>query len=296
MKLLRLTAVAALTFAFTVPPAHAVSKEIIQLQTQVSELQQLVQRLQSTTDSRFGVIQHLIEQTSDNMNQVTQAVNSLQKHIQDANDGSGQKLDTVSGQVQSLHDSVDELKSRLAKIEKEIQDLQAQPPAQAAPATGAPADPNAPGGAAAAAPMTNSAPPLQSLYQGALRDYNAGKYELAVSEFGDVIKYYPQDNLAGNASFYLGEVAFRQGKYKDAIKAYDSVLEQFAGNNKAPTSQLHKGESYLLLNQNDAGIREFRALIQRYPQTPEAQQARSRLNGMGVRITPAGKPTAAKVR
>ena len=52
-------------------PAHAASKEIIELQTQVQQLLDMVQRLQSTVDNRFGVIQHLVEQTADNANQMS---------------------------------------------------------------------------------------------------------------------------------------------------------------------------------------------------------------------------------
>jgi hypothetical protein len=40
-------------------------------------------------------------------------------------------------------------------------------------------------------------------------------------------------------------------------------------------------------DKRDAGIRELRQLIQRHPQTPEAAQARSKLNALGVKITPA---------
>jgi tol-pal system protein YbgF len=131
---------------------------------------------------------------------------------------------------------------------------------------------------------------LQQTYQAALRDYNSAKYDLSNSEFSDVTKYYPQDDLAGNAHFYMGEIAYRQGKYPQAVKQYDVVLEQFAGNPKAPAAQLRKGESLLQTQQREAGAEELRSLIQRYPQTPEAAEARSKLNGMGIRITP--KPTA----
>jgi TolA-binding protein len=64
------------------------------------------------------------------------------------------------------------------------------------------------------------------------------------------------------------------------------VLEGFAGNAKAPAAQLHKGLALLAQNKRDAGIRELRELIGRHPQTPEARVARSKLNGMGVRINP----------
>ena len=131
-------------------PAHATSKEIIELQTQVQQLLDMMQRLQSTMDTRFGVIQHLVEQTADNANQMSATVNTLQQKINAQSDASSGKLDTVSGQVQSLNDSVDELKSRIAKLDKSVQDLQTQlqtiqaPPADSQPAGSQPADPNAP--------------------------------------------------------------------------------------------------------------------------------------------------------
>jgi len=129
------------------------------------------------------------------------------------------------------------------------------------------------------------APPLKETFQGGLRDYNAAHYQVAASEFQDVLHYYPMDDLAGTAQFYLGEIAYRQLNYADAIKAYNAVLESFPGNPKAPAAQLRKGLALLQLNKKDAGIHELRVLIQRHPQTPEASQARTKLNGMGVRIT-----------
>jgi tol-pal system protein YbgF len=278
-------------------PAHAASKEIIELQTQVQQLLDMMQRLQSTMDARFGVIQHLVEQTADNANQMNSTVTTLQQKINAQTESTGGKLDTVSGQVQSLNDSVDELKSRLAKLDKSVQEMQTQlqniqsPPANAAPAGSQPGDPNAPqggGGApvgAGGAPAANTAPPLKDTYQAAYRDYMAAHYDVAASEFQDVVHYYPMDDMAGTAQFYLGEIAYRQLDYADAVKAYNAVLEGLPGNPRAPAAQLKKGLALLQLNKKDAGVHELRALIQRHPQTPEAGQARSKLNSMGVRTS-----------
>jgi TolA-binding protein len=93
------------------------------------------------------------------------------------------------------------------------------------------------------------------------------------------------DDLAGSAQFYLGEIAYRQGNYQDAVKSYNAVLEGFSGNPKAPAAQLHKGLALIQLDKKDAGIHELRSLIQRHPQTPEAAQARAKLNSMGVHST-----------
>lgn len=295
-----------LLYFFALPPrAHAVAKEIIELQTQVSQLQDMISQMKQSNDERMGVLLHLVQQNADSISRMTTQVGAMQQAMSSQNENQ-----QLSGQMQALNDSVDELKTRIGKLDATLQSMQAQlqnvqnpsttGPTQ--PAGPAPAGPggmadNAPpaGGNLAPLPTAGSgagapAPPLQQTYQAALRDYNSAKYDLSNSEFSDVIKYYPQDDLAGNAHFYMGEIAYRQGKYPQAVKQYDVVLEQFAGNPKAPAAQLRKGESLLQTQQRDAGADELRSLIQRYPQTPEAAEARSKLNGLGIRITP--KPTA----
>jgi tol-pal system protein YbgF len=281
------------------PPAHAVSKEMVQLQTQVQQLQDSLQQMQRANAESMGVLQHLVEQTADSVNKMSASMDALQQSAKAQSDAAGAKVDGVSGQVQTLNDSVDELKARVATLNKAIQDLQAQTQTLAASqqAAAAPAGGGAPNGAAnqqpgmaPQQPAAPQAPPVADLYQSALRDYNAARYDVSVGEFADVLHYYPQDDLAGNAQFYLGEIAYRQGNYPAAIKAYDATVEQYSGNPKIPAAQLRKGEALIALAQKEAGVRELRSLIQRYPQTPEAQQARSRLNAMGVRITPPKPP------
>ena len=273
-------------------PAHAASKEIIELQTQVQQLLDQVQRLQSTMDARLGVLQHLAEQTADNSNRVTAAVTDLQKKLNTQSDGAGSKLDTVSGQMQSLNDSVDELKTRILKMDKAVQEMQAQmqaaqQPAQAAPATNPDGSP-----VSGATPLPGAAggqaPPMQETFQAGMRDYNAAHYEVAAGEFQDVIHYYPNDDMAAQAHFYLGEIAFHNQRYSDAVKSYNAVLDGFPGSPRAPAAQLRKGLAQLAMkDRRDAGIHELRLLIQRHPQTPEAEKAREKLNALGVKL--AGK-------
>jgi TolA-binding protein len=294
-------------------PAHATSKDMVELQTQVQQLLDMVRNLQSTMDTRMGVVQHLAEQTADDANRVTAAVNTLQQKLSAQNDSVNAKLDTASGQVQSLNDSVDELKSRIAKLDKVLQDLQAQmqamqsgggatqgtapaPAVSPAPATAQPAN-KPPAGTPEAAnqapppasapqgdPGMNQAPPLAETFQSGVRDYNAAKYDVAAGEFMDVIHYYPLDDLSGSAQFYLGEIAYRHLNYADAVKSYNAVIEGFSGCPKAAAAQLRKGLALIMMNKKESGIHELRLLIQRRPQTPEAAQARTKLKSMNVPV------------
>jgi tol-pal system protein YbgF len=140
---------------------------------------------------------------------------------------------------------------------------------------------------AAAAPSIskprNADPRAQVAYRAGLRDYSRRKYKEAAKVFQQVLRFYPQDDVAGNAQFYLGEIAYTQQRYSDAVKAYDAVLESFSGSPKAPAAQLGKGNALLQLHQKDKGIQELRQLIQRYPQTPEARQARATLARLDVK-------------
>ena len=253
-------------------PAWGVSKEIVQLQTQVQALQDQMTQMQQSFNERMGVMKNLMDQNTDSMNKVTAAITALQGSLEKLQNDNGAKVDQLSGQIQALNDSLDELKARLAKVSKQLEDVQAAQQNQAAAQAAQQAQQQA---------LAN-APPPDVLYNNALRDYNAGKNDLASQEFSDYIKFYPATDLAGNAFFYLAEINFRQGNYQGAVKNYDQVLQNFPTGNKAPSSDLKKALALIELGQKDDGIAELRHVIQRYPRTNEALQARERLRKLGV--------------
>ena len=302
----RVASAALLLCAFPALPAHAVSKEMVQLQAQVQQLQEAVARLQQSNDERMGVLKDLVQQTADSVNRMSLTVGGLQKGLVGQQDAQLAKADQLSGQIQSLNDSLDELKARMARIDSALKNVQGQqqsmmamlpqPGAAAAPDTAPPATSPA-GNPGSGGPLANAVPaplrhptlaapqagpPVKDMYRAAYGDYMSAKYTLAASEFNDLIKTYPDDTLAGNAWFYLGEIDVRNAKPTNSVKDYDHLLERYPDNAKIPAAHLHKGEAMISMKQTDAGVRELRTLIQRFPNSPEAAQARSRLNALGV--------------
>ena len=257
------------------PSAWGISREIVQLQTQVQALQDQMTHMQQSFDERMGVMKNLVEQSTDSMNKVAASVTDLQGTLQKQQTDSGTHVDQLSGQIQALNDTLDELKARLAKVSKQLEDMQAAQQNVAAQQSQQTQQQQ----------QQTQAPPPDVLYNNALRDYNAAKNDLAAQEFADYVKYYPNTDLAGNAYFYLADLEFRQGNYQQAVKDYDQVLQNFPTGNKAPAAQLKKGFALLELGQKDSGIAELRRLIQRYPRSNEALQARDRLRKLGVPAT-----------
>jgi tol-pal system protein YbgF len=278
MKLYRILPIALFGLVFATVPMSGASKEIIQLQTQVQLLQDQMSRMQQSFDERMGIMQHLIEQSTDNANKVGNAVTGLQNSLQTQGGDTGTRIDQISAQVQSMHDSVDELKSRLAKVSKQLDDMvAAQQNLNAVPAGGQQP--------ATGLQPQSQAPPPEVLYNNALRDYNAGKYDLAIQEFNDYLKFYGTTELAGNAQYYVADIEYRQGNFEAAVRDYDKVLEQYPGGNKAAAAQLKKGYALVELGQKSEGIRELNSLLSRFPRSMEATQARERLKTLQASTT-----------
>jgi tol-pal system protein YbgF len=259
-------------------PAHAANKDMVQLQTQVQQLQEQMTAMKTSFDERMGVMKNLVEQNTDASNKTTAAITTLQQTLQKQQGDSSGKVDQLSGQIQALNDTLDELKVRLAKVSKQLEDMQSAQQSIAAQQQASQAQ------AQAAA----QAPPPDVLYANALRDYNGGKTDLASQEFTDYIKFYPNTDLAGNSYYYLAELQFRAGNFKEAVGNYDQVLQNFPSGNKAASAQLKKGFALIEMGQKDDGVQELRHLIQRYPKTNEAVQAKERLRKLNT--SAANKP------
>jgi tol-pal system protein YbgF len=253
-------------------PAYGANKDIIELQTEVTQLQQQMTQMKQSFDERMGVMKNLLEQNTDVINKATAAVASLQSSIDRQQQDRAGQGDQLSGQIQSLNDTMDELKVRLTKLSKQLEDLQAAQQSMATQQTQAQQQ----------AKEVAQAPAPDVLYNNALRDYNGGKNDLAVQEFSDYVKFYPDTDLAGNSYFYIAEIQYKAGDFKKAIASYDLVLQNFPSGNKAAAAELKKGFALFELGREEEGTQELKRVIQRYPRTNEATQAKERLRKAGV--------------
>jgi len=174
-----------------VAPAWGVSKEMIQLQTQVQQLQEQMTAMQRSFDERMGVMKNLVEQDTDAANKIAAALGTLQTSLQKQQGDVSGRSEQISGQIQALNDTLDELKVRLSKVTKQLEDMQAAQQSLAAQQTQQ----------QAAQQAQAQAPPPDVLYNNGLRDYNGGKNDLAMQEFADYIKFYPNTDFAGNCYY-----------------------------------------------------------------------------------------------
>jgi tol-pal system protein YbgF len=281
----RIVATSVLLGVLLPAPAFAVSKEIIQMQQQLDTLQQAVANLQRTVDTQTAILKTLLEQANDNVNGMKSTVAALKTTNSENLANTNTRFDSMSSQIQALGESLDEAKARLSKLSEQlaqtqnvIQTLSAQSAAaqQAQPGaapTNASPGPGAPNASSAAPP----APDPGSLYNAGLRDYSAGRYDLAIQEFRQYVQSYGQTDLASNAQFYIGDAYYNERDYKKAIEEYNTCLERYPRGNKLAAAQLKKAYALIELGRTHDGAVELRSLIRRFPGTHEADLARQRL-------------------
>jgi tol-pal system protein YbgF len=283
-------------------PAEAVAREIVELQHDVTSLLQGQKDLSTQMTQDHTVMKTLVEQSGDTVGRLNGTIGALQKSMQDVTANSGARLDTMSTQVQGLSDNLEEIKSRLGKLNQQLVDLQntvQSLDAKISGGGGAGATPTASnsGGGMSSQPASGSRPPsgaatgggsapsADTLYSNGLRDITGGNYDLARKEFQDYLKYYGDTDLASNAQFYLGEIAYSQKNYEQAVTEYDRVLTNYPKSFKLAPAHLKKGMALVELGQKTAGVRELRDVVRRFPGTEEERRARAKLKELGVAVS-----------
>jgi len=87
----------------------------------------------------------------------------------------------------------------------------------------------------------------------------------ARSAFADFLELYPNDPLAGNAQYWLGETYYVRNKYRAAAKAFLKGYRKYGHSNKAPDSLLKLAMSFDRLGQKDAACSSFGELKSKFP-------------------------------
>ena len=78
-----------------VAPGWSASKEMVQLQTQVQQLQEQMTSMQRSFDERMGIMRNLVEKDTDSVNKVAAALNNLQQTLQKQQGDEGSKADQL---------------------------------------------------------------------------------------------------------------------------------------------------------------------------------------------------------
>jgi tol-pal system protein YbgF len=90
-------------------------------------------------------------------------------------------------------------------------------------------------------------------------------YALAEDALRGFMKKYPNDRLAADASYWLGETMFQRQKYREAAEAFLDMSTKHERSAKAPESLLRLGQSLAALREKEAACATLGEIPRKYP-------------------------------
>lgn len=109
-------------------------------------------------------------------------------------------------------------------------------------------------------------------YEQALQNFYAREYDVAISMFSGLLQTDPNNRLAGNCQYWIGESYYGKRDYSGAIGAFDKVLA-YSNSHKNDDSLLMMGLCYLHLGRNSMARESFGRLINEYPESEYREKA-----------------------
>jgi TolA-binding protein len=279
----------------------AASKEQLEMQRDIASLQDQVRTLQSSFDKNMATLQTLVQQALDVAHRSNTSVNVLNSSINQTVErelkqsltpvaGLAAKVDNTNNDVAEVRNSVADLNVTTNKILQILTDMNNTLKVLQAPPAPPPGSTN---GSPGSSPGV--APPAAVIFDNALRDQNGGKLDLALSEYADFLKFYPNDPNCAAVQFNIGEIHYGQQKLDLAVQDFDSVIERFPDNTKIlPDAYFMKGMALKQSSHTASAITTFRSLIAKFPRSDKAEQAREQLRTLSASTGAAARKKTVK--
>lgn len=208
-----------------------------------------------------------------------------------------QYLSTATDQIQSLNAQVSVLRGQMEEVTHQMTLLQKQIAAPAsnslttataiAPvmATATATTLATAASTATTASATSTAPTVnpqeQVAFNKAYTLLTQKQYDEATTAFNGFLKQYPKSTLAPDAHFWLGDLYLAEGQPDNASQEYRAVIST-QNAVKRPDAMVKLGTILLAYGDNANAKKLFQSVIAKYPNTPAATQAQTRLTGISV--------------
>ncbi len=233
--------------------------------------------------------------------------------------GGREQVADLGARMDSLQADLQRLEGRLEVVEHNTQDAlnearkarmdpaaasQASPPAPAPepPPLGSPARPAGSQVAAAPVPATTpshsgaapapadegtskkgaSAEEVQA-YRAAFAAWQRNDTDACIDQFRQFLQAHPTSIYADDSAYWMADCYFKKGDYKTAVLRFDDVVARYPKGNKAADALYRHGESLVRLGPgySKAALRAFERVIEEYPDSPRAAEARKQIELLG---------------
>ena len=99
------------------------------------------------------------------------------------------------------------------------------------------------------------------------------KYQVSRNHFSELIAKYPKSVYRDQAMFQRAQFEIEQGNYQVAVDGLTQLISEGANSKFLPAAFIRRAVSFSNLKQHDKAVQDYEAMIQQFPNHPEAQKA-----------------------
>ena len=235
-----------------------------------ADLQRVEQEVQGARSALLTEIQATDRRTTQTLTDIQRTLARLST-----------RLDELGRETGQLQGRVDELRRRVDMLALQF---------DVGPAPSGPATPPSPAPTVA----QRAAPPgtqASDLYQTAYIDFTRGHYNLAIAAFREYVRLYPGTPLAEKAQYWIGESHFSlakahqtRGETDRAVQEFERAVQEFRAvaityprGDRVPSALYKEALALAELGQLSLAEARLQFLLDQFPSTEEAAQAKDEL-------------------
>lgn len=243
-------------------PLNEALQRIDRLEAQITEMQSMIGALQTLVQNQGGRLPQRVVQPVLPDRPVTPVV--PQERIQERRQGQERRLDERGGDTDFQTEGWGaDTQSSLEEAVPPVSELDRNGVIGGVPG----ADLSLGGTPPRSQVKVNGKSP-RSLYDAGYNYMMSSDYTSAEATFKAFLTNYPEDELSGNAQYWLGESYFVRGDFRSAANEFLKGYKGYRKSQKAPDNLLKLGMSLHRLGQADAACQTFNELKTKYKSLP----------------------------
>lgn len=240
--------------ALLVLPACATKGDLRNVRTELTALADQQEELLAAIQRQSSITQDSLRGTTNQLFEIRGSVN--------------QQLARIQQELSILREENAQLARSIAALREEIERLARRPPSPG-PAAQQPGQAVTGGGEVA------------DLYNAAIQQFNLGSLTTARIAFEELVDLYPNDPLAPEAQFMLGDILERQDDPEGAIEAFELIPNVYPDARIVPDALWRVALLHIEEGRRPEAREALRRIIEEHPQSLIAPTAAERLREIG---------------
>ena len=181
--------------------------------------------------------------------------------LEDRTHALGEKIKGIEDRIRGLEGKITELVSKTAELasrlaEAEKTTVTKEPPAE----------------------VKGVSTGVGDLYKDAYETFQKGNSEGARRKFEAFLKQYPNTELSDNAQFWIAETYYLKKDFEKAILEYEKAIVKYPEGDKLSAALFKQALAFLELGDKTNARNLLKRVIERYPQSEQAEMAKKRLD------------------